>query len=67
MLIKDIYRLKLYLNDTMVLKNNVIDVFNNCIIAADAIIKCPSYLLGSKATLIIRHRTTRFKSIYTKS
>jgi hypothetical protein len=66
-LIKDVYRLKLYLNDTIVLKNNVIDVLNNCIIAVDAITKCPSYLLGSKATLIIRYRTTRFKSIYTKS
>jgi len=67
MLIEDVYRLKLYLNDTTVLKNNVIDVFNNRIIAVDAIAKCPFYLLGSKATLIIRHRTTRFKSIYTKS
>jgi len=66
-LIKDVYRLKLYLNNTMVLKNNVIDVLNNCIIAADAIIKYPSYLLGSKATPIIWYRTTRFKSIYTKS
>jgi hypothetical protein len=66
-LIKDIYRLKLYLNNTIVLKNNVIDVFDNRIIAADAIAKCPSYLLGSKATLIIWYRTTRFKSIYTKS
>jgi hypothetical protein len=66
-LIKDAYRLKSYLNDTIVLKNNVIDVLNNRIIAADTIIKCPSYLLGSKATPIIRHRTTRFKSTYTKS
>jgi hypothetical protein len=66
-LIKDVYRLKLYLNNTIVLKNNVIDVLNNYIIAVDAIAKCPSYLLGSKATPIIRHRTTRFKSIYTKS
>jgi hypothetical protein len=67
MLIKDIYRLKLYLNNTIVLKNNVIDVFNNRIIAIDAIIKYLSYLLSSKATPIIRYRTTRFKSIYTKS
>jgi hypothetical protein len=50
-LIKDVYRLKLYLNNTIVLKNNIIDVFNNCIIAIDAIIKYPSYLLGSKATV----------------
>jgi len=45
--------LKLYLNNAIVLKNNVIDVLNNCIIATDAIIKCPSYLLSSKAILII--------------
>ena len=51
----------------MVLKNNVIDVFNNCIRAIDAVIKCPSCLLSSKATLSIWHRTTRFKSICTKS
>ena len=51
-LIKDVYRLKLYLNNTIVLKNNIIDVLNNRIIAIDAIIKCPSYLLSSKATLI---------------
>ena len=51
----------------IVLKNNVIDVFNNRIIATGAIIKCPCYLLGSRATLNIRHRTIRFKSIYTKS
>jgi len=52
-LIKDVYRLKLYLNNTIVLKNNVIDVFNNYIRAIDTVAKCPSYLLGSKATLII--------------
>ena len=52
-LIKDIYRLKLYLNNTIVLKNNVIDVLNNRIIAIDTIIKCPSYLLGREAILII--------------
>ena len=51
----------------MVLKNNIIDVFNNCKRATDAVIKCPSYLLSSKATLSIQYRTTRFKSIYTKS
>ena len=53
MLIKDVYRLKLYLNNTIVLKNNIIDVLNNRIIAIDAIIKYPSYLLSSKAILII--------------
>jgi len=37
----------------MVLKNNVIDVFNNRIIARGAIIKYPFYLLGSRATLKI--------------
>jgi len=67
MLIKDVYRLNLYLNDTTVLKNNIIDILNNYIIAIGAIIKCLSYLLGSKAILIIWYRTTRFKSIYTKS
>jgi len=51
----------------MVLKNNVIDILNNRIRAIDTIIKCPSYLLSSKAILSIWHRTTRFKSIYTKS
>jgi len=35
----------------MVLKNNVINVFNKCIIAKGAIAKCPFYLLSSKATL----------------
>ena len=35
----------------MVLKNNVIDVLNNHIIARGAIAKYPSCLLGSKATL----------------
>ena len=52
-LIKDVYRLKLCLNNAIVLKNNIIDILNNCIIAIDAIIKCPSYLLSSKATPII--------------
>jgi len=37
----------------MVLKNNVIDVLNNCIMATDTVIKCPSYLLGREAILII--------------
>jgi hypothetical protein len=53
MLIKDVYRLKLYLNNTVALKNNIIDVLNNCIIATDTIAKCSSYVLSSKATLII--------------
>jgi len=38
-LIKDVYRLKLYLKNTIVLKNNVIDVLNNRIIAIDTIVK----------------------------
>jgi hypothetical protein len=66
-LIKDVYRLKLYLNNTIVLKNNIIDILNNYIIAIDAIVKCPPYLLISKVTLSIWYRTTRFRSIYTKS
>ena len=37
----------------MVLKNNVIDVLNNRIRAADAIIKCPPYLLGREAMPVI--------------
>ena len=53
MLIKDVYRLKLHLNDTIVLKNNIIDVLNNRIIAIDTIIKGSFYLLSNKATLII--------------
>jgi len=53
MLIKDVYRLKLYLNNAIVLKNNIIDILNNYIIAIDTIIKYPFYLLSSKATLII--------------
>ena len=59
--------LKLYLNDTMVLKNNVIDIFNSRIIAIGAIVKCPSYLLDSRAIPTIQYRTTKFKSIRTKS
>jgi hypothetical protein len=66
-LIKDVYRLKLCLNDTIVLKNNIIDILNNRIRAIDAITKCPSYLVSSKATLSIEYRIARFKSIYTKS
>ena len=37
----------------MVLKNNVIDVLNNRIRAIDAVVKCPSYLLGREATPVI--------------
>jgi len=37
----------------MVLKNNVIDVLDNRIRAIDAIVKCPSYLLGREAMLVI--------------
>ena len=51
----------------MVLKNNVTDVLNNRIRATDAVVKCSFCLLSSKATPSIQHRTTRFKSIYTKS
>ena len=53
MLIKDVYRLKLYLINTIVLKNNIIDILNNRIKAIDAIAKCPSYLLGREAILVI--------------
>ena len=60
-------QVKLYLNNTIVLKNNIINVFNNRIIAIYTIIKCSFYLLGSRATLTIQYKTTRFKSIYTKS
>jgi hypothetical protein len=37
----------------MVLKNNVMDVLNNRIRATDAVAKCPSYLLGREAILVI--------------
>jgi hypothetical protein len=37
----------------MVLKNNVINVLNNYIRAADTVVKCPSYLLGREAILVI--------------
>ena len=43
----------------MVLKNNVIDVLNNYIIAKGTIAKCPFYLLGSRATLNIQYRTNK--------
>jgi len=39
------------LNNTIVLKNNIINVFNNYIIAIDTITKYPLYLLGSRAIL----------------
>jgi hypothetical protein len=29
------------------------NVFDNCIRAADAVVKCPSYLLGREAILVI--------------
>ena len=57
----------MHLNDIIILKNNVRDVLNNRIIAISAIIKRPFYLLGGKATLTIEYRTTRFRSIYSKS
>jgi hypothetical protein len=37
----------------MVLKNNITDVLNNCIRATDAVVKCPSYLLGREAIPVI--------------
>jgi len=43
----------LYLINAIVLKNNVIDVLNNRIIAIDTIIKCSSYLLGREVILVI--------------
>jgi hypothetical protein len=53
MLIKGVYRFKLYLNYTIVLMNNIIDISNNYIIAIDTIIKYPFHLLSNKSTLII--------------
>ncbi len=46
--------------------NNIIDVFDNCIIALNAIAKNLSYLMGNKAILIIWYRTVGFGSTYTK-
>jgi len=40
-------------NNTIILKNNVMDVLNNCIIARCAIAKYFSYLLDSKATPVL--------------
>jgi hypothetical protein len=57
----------LHLVNTIVLKNNITDVLNNRVIAVDAAMKYPSYLLGRETTLIIWYRTTRFGSVYTKS
>jgi hypothetical protein len=37
----------------MVLKNNVTNVLDNRIRAVDAVAKCPSYLLGREAILVI--------------
>ena len=51
----------------MVLKNNIIDVFNNYMITLNAIVKYLSYLIGKKVMPMIWYRTTRFGSIYTKS
>ncbi len=53
MLVKGAHGLKLYLNDAMVSKNNVIDVFDNRIIAIDTIAKYLSCLIGDKAMLMI--------------
>ena len=50
----------------MVLNNNIINVFNNYIIATDAIIKCLFYLISNKTLLIIQYKTIKFKSIYIK-
>ena len=38
----------------MVLKNNIIDILNNCIRAIDAVIKCPFCLLNREAMLVIQ-------------
>jgi hypothetical protein len=48
-------------------KNNIIDVLNNHIRAADTIIKYLSCLIGNKAILNIWYRTTRFRNKYTNS
>jgi hypothetical protein len=39
--------------DIIILKNNIIDILDNCIRAVDAIIKCLSYLIGNEAMLNI--------------
>src|SRR6266702_2490519 len=39
----------------------------NRMIATNAIVKCLSCLMGNEATPMIQHRTTRFRSICTKS
>ena len=51
----------------MVLNNNIINVFNNYIIAINAVIEFFIYLIGNKAILTIQYKNTRFKSICTKS
>jgi hypothetical protein len=48
-------------------KNNIIDIFNNRIRAADAITKCLSCLIGNEATPNIWYRTTKFGNKCTKS
>jgi hypothetical protein len=45
------HQLKIY--NIMISKNNIIDILNNCIRAADAITKYLSYLIGNKAMLNI--------------
>ena len=57
---------KLHPNNIMVLKNNVTNVFDNCIIAVDVIVKYLSCLMGNKAMLIIWYRIIRFRSTCTK-
>ena len=51
-LIKNAYRSN-YLINTRVLKNNITDIFNNCIIAINTAVKYPSYLLNREAILDI--------------
>ena len=51
----------------MVLDNNVVNIFNNYIIAVNIIAKYFSYLIGNKIMLTIWHRIIRFKSICIKS
>jgi hypothetical protein len=50
----------------MILKNNIINIFNNRIRAVDTIVKYLFYLIGNKAMLNIWYKTTRFGRKYTK-
>ena len=50
----------------MVSMNDIIDVFDNCMIALNVIAKCLSCLMGDEATPMIQYRTIRFGSICTK-